>query len=160
MATLPFTASPPAPAYFSSVQRADAATLRYLRASQLVRFRAVPVEVAPAAAAHDGSEAAELPVFTPLEAMVVQIGKSDPLPVFRPDNRLARFGGLLFGLKPPRPLADPRLEGLRLLVIALRQRGGRPQEAVDAASQAGVSESQLKLLVAELRPAWNRQAAS
>ena len=79
---------------------------------------------------------------------------------FRSEHRLARLGGLLFGWKPPQPLADPRLEALRVLVIALRRRGGRPQEAVDDALRAGVSEAQLNLLAAELRPRWNREAAS
>ena len=103
-------------------------------------------------AVEDATRPSGLPVFSRLEAMVVHVGKKDPLPFFSTDGRMARMRRKLFGWRPPTPFADPRLEALRLVVIALRKRKRSPQVAIDAALQAGVTQLQIDLLISEIRP--------
>jgi hypothetical protein len=50
----------------------------------------------------------------------------------------------LFGIKPPNFLANPRLEALRLLVIALRRRDHHPGAKVAAALASGFSQDQIE----------------
>ncbi|MBC3941103.1 hypothetical protein [Sphingomonas albertensis] len=52
----------------------------------------------------------------------------------------------LFGITAPNSLADPRLEALRLLVIALRRRDRYPEAEVTAALARGFSKVQIDWL--------------
>ena len=85
--------------------------------------------------------AAEPAGFAELERLAVLIGARDPLPGA---GLVARWLRGLFDLSTPRPLADPRLEALRRLVLALRR--GTPAEATGAALRAGVTPGQVDLL--------------
>ncbi len=86
--------------------------------------------------------------FTRLEIAAIQIGKRDPLPLRESARRVTRLGRLLFGPRLPNPLANARLEALRLVVIALRQPHRSPADAIDTA------------LAAALRPATTWEGAT
>lgn len=86
----------------------------------------------------------ESPLFTPLELLVIGIGERDPLVEFT-SGRWARLRRTLFGIEVPRPFADPRLEALRMLAIALRRRR-TPDALINAALAAGVTRAQIEHL--------------
>lgn len=83
---------------------------------------------------------AEPPAFGELERLAILIGERDPLP----RTGAGRWFRALLDAHTPRPLADPRLEALRRLVLALR-RGGTA-EATDAATRAGLPQGQVDAL--------------
>lgn len=85
------------------------------------------------------------PLFSPLELMVIGIGKRDRATLVRRGSRLARLQRLLFGIEPPTPFADARLEALRLLTVALRRRES-PDAEIAAALAAGVTPQQIEQL--------------
>lgn len=85
------------------------------------------------------------PLFSPLELMVIGIGKRDRATVVKRGSRLARLQRLLFGIELPTPFADARLEALRSLVIALRRRE-HPDAEIAAALAAGVTPQQIEHL--------------
>lgn len=85
-----------------------------------------------------------LPLFSPLELLVIGIGERDPLTMVT-GGWLARLGRLLFGVEVPRPFADRRREALRSLTIALRRRPS-PDEALASALGAGVTPRQIEHL--------------
>jgi hypothetical protein len=100
--------------------------------------------------AHRASQAvrsAPSPDFGAYEAAAVWLGEHDD-PASLKVGRLSRRLGHFFGLEPGRSLADPRLEGLRRLTVALRHRlGGLADEKANA-REAGVSEAQIAALEA------------
>lgn len=83
-------------------------------------------------------------LFDNLELAVIAVGKRDP--VIRCMGRRARAIARFFGLKAPNALAAPRLEALRLLVIALRRREHYPSVEVAAALANGFSQEQIDCL--------------
>jgi hypothetical protein len=160
MAMLPLAFGPPPARYAQPALRADAAGQRYAAASR--RQRDGPTMSAGAAEPTTIPSAAENPVaiksatdemqsFTHLQVAAIRIGISDALPLPAFGRLLARLGRFLLGTKPPNPLADERLEALRLVVIALRRRHQNPADAIEAALVAGIPRSQLDALTAELR---------
>ena len=94
----------------------------------------------PLPPAIDADEAA--PTFSPLELLVIDISKRDP-PNPATGRRWAWLVRLLFGIEVPRPLADSRLEALRVLAISLR-RDREPDSAIEAALAAGVTRLQIE----------------
>jgi hypothetical protein len=89
-------------------------------------------------------------LFSGLELQAIEIGKRDPVSLFKTTGRAARIGKLLFGIEQPRPLADRRLEGLRLLVLKLRHSKPDLQDAIEGARAAGISQAQVESLLASL----------
>jgi len=87
--------------------------------------------------------------FAHLERAAVEIGKRDPVPCLTIDGQWARLLRAVFGIAPATPLANPRLEALRRLVIALRRRRD-PGNAIDAALTAGVAPDQVDHLLTDL----------
>lgn len=85
------------------------------------------------------------PLFSPLELTVIGIGRRDPATRVKRGSRLARLGRMLFGIEPPTPFADARLEALRSLAVALRRRGA-PDAEIAAALAAGVTPRQIEHL--------------
>lgn len=97
---------------------------------------------------------AEIQPFDVLELMVVQIGRRDRQSYLKPDGWPAILCETLFGFEQATRLADPRLEALRMLVIALGRRHPRPA-AFKAALTAGITRKQIDFLVAWQRlPSW------
>lgn len=90
---------------------------------------------------------AEIQPFDVQELMVVQIGRRDRESYLKPDGWLAILCKTLFGFEHTTRLADPRLEALRMLVIALGRRHPRPA-IFKAALAAGVTRQQIDFLVA------------
>jgi hypothetical protein len=93
------------------------------------------------------------PPFDSLERAVIQIGKRDPIANRRSRGRLLWLIQVIFGFTPPRPLANPRLEALRTLVIAIRRNGKNPPTEVGAALRVGITQQQIDYLFTECRPA-------
>lgn len=87
--------------------------------------------------------------FDTLERAAIAIGRRDRLPLFARNGRVARLLGAIFGIAPAQPLANPRLEALRLLVIALRRSGRDGEAAVAAARAAGLPAAQVARLLNE-----------
>ena len=102
---------------------------------------------------HNGSRTMEVdvtlptfPLFGDLELAVIGVARCDP--VTRMLGPKLRAVAWLFGFTPPNSLADPRLEALRLLVIALRRRDRYPEAEVAAALARGFSRNQIDWLSA------------
>jgi len=89
---------------------------------------------------------ADMQPFDVLELMVVQIGRRDRESYLKPDGWLATLCKTLFGFEHATRLADPRLEALRMLVIALGRRHPRPA-IFQAALAAGITRQQIDFLV-------------
>jgi hypothetical protein len=105
--------------------------------------------VPPASARAATTEAP--PPFTHLEAMAIQVGRSDPIFLPNAAGRLVKIARVLFGSKPANPLANGRLEALRVVVIAMRRGGSIPGRVIDAAIATGITPAQLDGLATELR---------
>lgn len=90
---------------------------------------------------------ADIQPFNVLELMVVQIGRRDRHSCLKPNGWLAILCQTFFGVEQTTRLADPRLEALRILVIALGQRHPRPA-TFKAALTAGITRKQIDFLVA------------
>lgn len=86
--------------------------------------------------------------FDDAERMAIAIGRNDPRFQIDPRSCLGRSLWVLFGLRGPNPLADPKLEALRRLALALRRRTGRTGAAVDAALAAGIAQAKIDFLLA------------
>jgi len=84
------------------------------------------------------------PTFSPLELLVINISEGDRRNLIT-GRRWAWLARLLFGIEVSRPLADPRLEALRVLAVSLR-RSGTPVGAIEAALAAGVTYPQIEHL--------------
>lgn len=84
--------------------------------------------------------------FDTLERAAIAIGRRDRL---ARNGRVARLLGTIFGIAPAQPLANPRLEALRLLVIALRRSGRDGEAAIAAARAAGLPSAQVARLLSE-----------
>jgi hypothetical protein len=84
------------------------------------------------------------PLFDDLELAVIAVARDDP--VTKNMGPTVRAIAWLFGIKPPNSLADPRLETLRLLVIALRRQDRDPGVEVAAALTSGFSQDQIDWL--------------
>ena len=56
------------------------------------------------------------------EWSVVEFAKNDGLWSLNPDGLMQRLGRILFGVAPPQPLANERLEALRRLAVAAWRR--------------------------------------
>lgn len=84
------------------------------------------------------------PLFGDLELAVIAVARCDP--VTRNMGPKVRAIAWLFGITRPNALADPRLETLRLLVIALRRRDRHPAAEVTAALARGFSRNQIDWL--------------
>jgi hypothetical protein len=89
---------------------------------------------------------AEIQPFNVLELIVVQIGRRDRPSRLKPNGWLAILWKTFFGVEQATRLADPRLEALRVLVIALGERHPRPA-TFKAALAAGITRQQLEFLV-------------
>ncbi len=87
-------------------------------------------------------------LFDALEIAVIALGKNDP--VFMNMGPWSRTIARLFGITAPNALAAPRLEALRLLVIALRRQNRDPRVEVAAALGSGFSQDQIDRLSAEM----------
>lgn len=82
-------------------------------------------------------------VFSALEETVIAIGSRDPLVLTTPGSRLGKLLRLLFGIEPPLPFADRRLEALRTLALAVRRSARRFEAEATLALQAGVTPEQI-----------------
>jgi hypothetical protein len=99
--------------------------------------RAVAVEPPPVAAPASASASPD-PVFTPAERHVIAVARIDGPGSVRPRTVLTRLAGALFGMNPPNPLADPRLEALRRFAVLARVSGGDvPRHEIDRFLAAG-----------------------
>ena len=87
-------------------------------------------------------------LFDNLELAVIALGKRDP--VTRNMRPWTRTIARLCGITAPNTLASPRLEALRLLVIALRRRDHSPEMAVSTALGCGFSQDQIECVAAEM----------
>lgn len=96
-------------------------------------------------------------LFDNLERAVIALGKRDPL-ISNMGPR-ARTIARLFGITAPNALAAPRLEALRLLVIALRRRDRHPGVEVAAALGSGFSQDQINCLATEMAAVELRPSA-
>lgn len=74
--------------------------------------RRITIESGPAAASHG---------FGRDEWAVVDLAERDGLWSLNPDGLLQRLSRLIFGLAPPQPLANERLEALRRFAVAAWQ---------------------------------------
>jgi hypothetical protein len=90
---------------------------------------------------------AEIQPFNVLELIVVQIGRRDRHSCLKPNGWLAILCKTFFGVEQATRLADPQLEALRILVIALGERHTRPA-TFKAALTAGITRKQIDFLVA------------
>ena len=82
--------------------------------------------------------APEAPLFTPAERAVIAVARIDGASSVRPRTLLTRLAAALFGVAPPNPLADPRLEALRRFAVLARLAKGHPSRAdTDAFLAAG-----------------------
>ena len=86
--------------------------------------------------------------FSDLERLAIGLGIHDPLPGPGAHRRVVRIASWLFGLRSPQPLADKRLEALRLLVLSLRQGPRDASRAIGEARAAGVPLVQINALLA------------
>ena len=100
------------------------------------------LEVTPTRADHK-----ELPSFDPLEEKAISFGATDPITKVNPNGRIARIFALLFGVRSATPLADPQLEALRRLVLALRGHPRHVRHAVEHAAATGISSAKIEHLV-------------
>lgn len=84
--------------------------------------------------------------FGALESMAVWLGMRDDVGTLRKPGIIAEWIEDVLGLAPKRPLADPRLESLRRLTVAMRLNllSRAWEEAV--ARRAGVTEAQIQAL--------------
>ena len=57
------------------------------------------------------------------EWWVVELARKDGLWSLNPDGLPQRLARALFGIRPPRPFADPRLEALRRFAVVAWNRG-------------------------------------
>lgn len=116
-----------------------------------------PPEERPACGAvvfdHNGSRTMEVdvtvyasPLFGNLEFAVIAVARCDPI-TRNMGPKIAAIARLL-GITPPNSLADPRLEALRLLVIALRRRDRYPETEITVALAHGFSRNQIDWLSA------------
>ena len=69
------------------------------------------------------SEIAKLGGLGRDEWSVVDFARNDGLWSLTPDGLLARVARVLFGIQPPRPLANERLEALRRFAVVAWKRG-------------------------------------
>jgi len=95
------------------------------------------------------------PLFSPLELLVIGIGRRDPPALLDPSSRWARLRRWMFGIETPNPFADPRLEALRSLAGALRQRRRSPDARIANAQMADaqIAKAQIaKALAAGITP--------
>ena len=86
-------------------------------------------------------------LFDQAEKMSIFIGWRDPLSRFNDSSPLGRFCSSLFGNRGFNALANPRLEALRQLVLALRQSRPEAEEKIIAALSSGVSQAQIDALI-------------
>lgn len=87
-------------------------------------------------------------LFTDIERLAVRLGIHDPLPGSGAHRYLVRIGSWLFGTRGPQPLADQRLEALRLLAMSLRRRPSDATRAIENAGTAGIPAVQIQALLA------------
>lgn len=91
-------------------------------------------------------------VFDPFEMLALRLGAADSVATLRTWPRLARWIELVFGIAPPAPLADPKLESLRRLAVRLRQSSPAFAAAeIASARMRGVSERQIATVAAFVR---------
>lgn len=80
----------------------------------------------------------DAPVFTPAERDVIAVARVDGAASVRPRTWLTRLAVTLFGIAPPNPLANARLEALRRFAVLARvSRGNPPRHEIDAFLAAG-----------------------
>ncbi|WP_420140003.1 hypothetical protein [Sphingomonas sp.] len=82
--------------------------------------------------------------FDALEQSAIAIGRRDRIAHRAPTGRFARLLRAIFGIAPSSRLANARLEALRSLVIALRQRGQRDAQVIADALDAGLTPTQIE----------------
>jgi hypothetical protein len=81
------------------------------------------------------------------EWSVVEIARNDPLWSLNPDGLLQRLVRTLFGIQPPRPLANERLEAVRRLAVVAWKRGVIGAAAVGGFLAVGYSAADARLIV-------------
>ena len=106
-----------------------------------------PHTAGPAAGGPSAADRPGEPLFDFLEEKAIGFGATDPLTALDPNCRVARILVLFFGLRFALPLADPRLESLRRLVLALRGRPDKVGRAIEAAEIAGISRAKVECLL-------------
>lgn len=88
---------------------------------------------------------AERPALAPDEWAVVDFAERDGLWSLNPDGLLQRLSRMIFGLAPPQPLANERLEALRRFAVAAWQQ--RITKArLDAFADAGFTSAEANLV--------------
>jgi hypothetical protein len=78
------------------------------------------------------------PVFTTTEHHAIAVARGDGRWSVHPRTLLTRLAGALFGVRPPNPLADPRLEALRRFAVLARvSNGDVPGDEIERFLAAG-----------------------
>jgi hypothetical protein len=93
------------------------------------------------------SEIAELGGLSRDEWSVVDFARNDGLWSLAPDGFLARVAGILFGIQPPRPLANERLEALRRFAVVAWKKGKVGVGQVREFAAAGFSCVEARLVL-------------
>ncbi len=106
-------------------------------------FDFAPATTAPTAPPRHDVEVA----FTQREWLVIRLARKDRGGNPHRFSRLACLVGLLFGVRPANPLADPKLEALRMAATGLWRTKSYASEAhIDALRSRGYSFGQIALL--------------
>jgi hypothetical protein len=87
------------------------------------------------------------------EWSVVELARNDGLWSLSPDGFYARLVGTLFGITPPRPLANERLEALRRFAVVAWKRGAVGAAQMRELAAAGFSSADARLV---LEYVWRR----
>lgn len=91
--------------------------------------------------------------FGAQESLAVWLGMRDDASTLRKPGIVLEWIGDVLGFAPKRPLADPRLEGLRRVTVAMRLNLLSRAWEEAAARRAGVTDSQLQALRARFASA-------
>jgi hypothetical protein len=85
--------------------------------------------------------------FDAYEALAFWLGMRDEPATLGRDGRIVRLVRRLLKLEPKRGLADPRLEGIRRLTVALRHNLREAEREADDARLNGVPQSRIDALL-------------
>jgi hypothetical protein len=117
-----------------------------------------------ASATRESPANAAADLFTREEWTVIDLAEHDGVWSLKTESRLARLATWLFGIEPPRPLANKRLESLRRLAVRIWRQGKLTRAAVEEFVAAGFSSRQADAVLAKINrrqrlAAWPRGLA-
>jgi hypothetical protein len=94
------------------------------------------------------------------EWSVVEIARNDGLWSLSPNGFFARLVRTLFGITPPRPLANERLEALRRFAVVAWKRGAVGAAQMRELAAAGFSAADARLVLEHVWRRLKRQSRS